>query len=360
MDLVSLPPIVVFLGQNRNFGAFLEHVRIIRSTLGETVSVYYQHENQLSPAQESRLLEYDVQTISVKPMTDQDLLSFDPELLTRQPCALRKHGGGIRRATIWRQVVDIRKFLEQLDEAHLSQVIIRCRPDVELDTSFWFLVKNSLSDLCPLATEESPFDRKIWVQWASAIYPMYLNDTVFAGTKADLLKMISPQYNVELARYYPSSFLPMYLFAGYLCGQAWFEEYLVSYMDRDIRCNLADRNWRENVWVPYLEELRKSYNVQYFEGKWYLQWLNGQWVTRDWIRVKRPSDLVSLPKMFPFEFLGPLALEDADTIDSCITLATLPVWKHSSRSDFLSRTSVLRRIWYRLFLFFRRRHNAGF
>lgn len=304
--------IFAFFGQNRFFSVFKKEVIKIRECFNSNCEIYYQYEEgQLSEIELKELKNYDVILRKTKEVDEESLMKFDPLLKERKISKLRKMGGGLRRATIWRQIIDLRSFLDFInkDFSHKSY-LVRMRPDYSMNKKFYKKLLINPEYLFPDAPESLVFNNKIWVMFASATHPFYLHDAVFGGTIEDLNKLIDSENNICLKDYYPTNTgLPTFFFIRPFIEQKNIQNAMHILKTKSFDyAMLKDKEYLQAL-SYYHVELTKSFNIKYFDSTWYVQWLNGKGVRRIWIPFNTIFSFWILPFLITHKRLMPMAIE---------------------------------------------------
>lgn len=304
--------IFAFFGQNRFFSVFKEEVIKIKKQNNSNCKIFYQYEEgQLSEQEEKELKEYNVVLRKIKEVDEDILLKFDPMLKSRESSRLRKMGGGLRRATIWRQIIDVRSFLDFIkDDFSNKSYLIRLRTDYSMSENFYQKILKKPEDLFPDAPKSDVFIKKIWVMFASATNPFYLHDAVFGGTIEDLNKLIDSENNICLKDYYPThTGLPTFLFIRPFIESTNIHNAMLILKKKPFEYSfLKDKKYRDAL-LEYYVELTKSFNIEYFESIWYLQWLKGNGVKRIWVPFNTKLSFCFLPYFLIHKRLMPIAFE---------------------------------------------------
>ena len=308
-----MPEIIfAFFGQNRFFSVFKEEVIKIRKKFNSNCKIFYQYEaGQLSKQELEELKNYDVILREIQEVDESTLLKFDPMLKYRETSSLRKMGGGLRRATIWRQIIDVRSFLDFIKEDFSKKsYLIRLRTDYSMSEKFYQKVLKKPEDLFPDATKSDVFEKKVWVMFASATNPFYLHDAVFGGTIEDLNKLVDSENNISLKDYYPThTGLPTFFFIRPFIERTNIQNAMAILKSRPFEYALLKNEKYRDALYDYYAELTKSFNIEYFDSVWYLQWLKGKGVKRIWIPFNTKLSFWILPYFITHKRLMPIATE---------------------------------------------------
>lgn len=309
--------IIVFLGQNRFFSVFEKELKKIRSAGQSNLIIYYQYDTgSLSLSEIKILKKYNVILREVKEVCDEQLKEFDPSLLDREGSELRKFGGGLRRATIWRQLIDLKSFLNFInDDFSNDSFIIRMRPDYAMTETFYKQLSYEPEKLFPDAKDSEVFYKKIWVMWASATIPFYLHDAVFGGTLLDMNKLIDDDNNISLNSYYPCYGLPILFFVRPFVENSHIGEALKILTRTPFKYELLSDPKYRSALSEYHQILSNSFNVKFFDSRWHVQWLNGKGVKRIWIPFNNSWTFKIFPQLLSTDYLGPFALEKNKTFE---------------------------------------------
>jgi hypothetical protein len=319
--------IFVFLGQNRFPDILHVEVERINRIINVPFEIWYQFDaGELSHSQRLSLQSSHVKLREMIPATDDELIKFDPKLRERNSSALRAMGGGLRRATIWRQIIDLRKFLDclQVDD-ELKTIIVRLRPDYTLSDNFYLRLNENIFSLNPCVVGGKLLTRKIWVMWASNTVPFYFHDAVFAGTLGDLKLLVDEDCNRSLSAFYPSASLPIFFFMKPFISNVDLQYILRILKTRGFDYDLlTDQRYLSGMRYYYLQR-ELYFNVQYFKSFWYLQWLNGASKKRIWYVFRSRLQFLILPYLLSIKRLSPFAVESNCTQDNAMKyLKTLP------------------------------------
>ena len=303
--------VILFLGHNRFPHVFRNEIKKINDIFNGDVEIYYQYDTGTLPFEEIEYLEKcGVNLVEVNPLSDDEILKYDPQLLERDYCQIRLMGGGLRRATIWRQIVDLRRGLDYLKNCHNHSVfLLRSRPDISLDISIYQKFIFQPLTLCPVINGNNVFQNKIWVQWASCFVPFYINDICFAGKLSDLDKIISYDSNIELKEFYPTYSLPILIFIYPFANNEYIRIFLKKYSSNAFDRKLLRNSEYRQILLSYYEIILKNFNVEYHKIGWHLQWLDGGMKFRIWVRIPNLYLLKILSFILSDNLLSPFAAE---------------------------------------------------
>ena len=306
---------IVFLGQNRFFSVFENELKKIRKYSSSDFQIYYQYDEGSLTGAEIRILKsYNVTLREVKEVSEDTLLEYDPNLLNRGGSELRKMGGGLRRATIWRQLIDLKSFLNFVDNnCSSADLLIRMRPDYSMSASFYQQLSLDLAGLFPNANSSSVFNKKIWVMWASAVVPFYIHDAVFGGTIGDINKLVDVNNNSVLKEYYPGTPLPLFFFVRPFIDNRHIGDALRILKTTPFTYELLSDKKYSAALAEYHNELSNSFNVKFFDSRWHVQWLQGRSVKRIWLAFNWTWNFKILPFLLTPTYLSPFAMEVNDT-----------------------------------------------
>ena len=282
---------VLFMGQLREPSNFLKCLddlqffiknRIVSKILFVTDTGYVTNDFKIE------LIKNNVELLEKEPLDDKYLMKFDPMLKKRKP-GIRKESGGMRAATIWRQLYDLNYALKHIpDEAN----VLRTRTDIYIDKQF--LEKLFLDDefrkVDPLKYPE--FKEKIWIQWFSLSFPFYIHDTAFYGCKGDISKLVNNEVNIELAKYYPTSSLPIFFWIlPFYKKNKIFKLWLEQYAAQPFKTKLLNDPLYLKILYEYYKVIDANFKVYFPEVKWSLQWNPGKYVTRCWHVINEDESL---------------------------------------------------------------------
>ena len=252
---------VVFLGQLRNWENFINQVNLIKKLDRQDVTIsYFVDDDEISEEQEIILRGILDNLVLVQPVSDTELLQYDPSMLTRSS-GIRKRSGGMRRASLWRQLIDLKTVYSHFDDADF---IIRTRTDLNISAEFYTRIF--------LKIQSGQLNRKVWVQWWNILEPFYIHDTAFAGKVKTLKTYIDNSANLTLAKFYPTNSLPVFFWILPFANEDWVKLWLSKYSKRKPNITFLFHSDFRMIIRRYINVVNENFIVEFGEIYWHVQW----------------------------------------------------------------------------------------
>lgn len=220
-----------------------------------------------------------VRLLEKEPLDDAYLMTFDPEIKSRTE-KLRMVSGGVRSGTIWRQLYDLDFALNSING---DCRILRSRTDILLNSSLIRKILTSSERKINKNTGYGVFEEKIWVQWFSLHTPFYIHDTAFYGNISDIRKLVSPNINVEISKFYPTASLPIFFWVyPFYKKFDWVEDWLTRFAGTSYSPVLMNDPHYVKLLIEYYKCIQNNFWVNYGGVEWMLQWNPGVYEKKIW------------------------------------------------------------------------------
>jgi len=279
------PIYIVIVGQVRHLGSFIKTLEVFEKFChsGIVSKVIWVIDYKPHDSIDARWGNSDWLSILRLPSVgDEFVEKFDPQFLTRDP-GPRQSTGGMRRGTMFRQ---FRSFRLGLDKVPVNSWILKTRADIRLSES---ALKKIFSQKPLLGHPYQGENSKIWVQWASLQFPLYIQDTLFFTHRLVADRLVTRSFNLELAKnYYPTSPLPTLWWMNLAMTNKFWDLYFKEIKDWYLKYGHVDsREITGSELSKWLEFVNENLIILNFRGIWWhLQWSPNVGKRRIWLPVR--------------------------------------------------------------------------
>ena len=260
-DFGETPITFAFFGLPRHLDVMNLQLSELAKVTAYTISVKYYVERDLLNEEQLRLFANSNLRVIIQEKLDEGILhQLDSEYGKREDL-LRVNSGGLKKATLWRQLINISTALEDCEND--QNIIIRSRTDVLISSE-------SILRLIKLMLDKEN-NQKIWVQWASATIPFYMHDGVFAGRVSSLRRYINKKNMYKLSVFYPPYAFPSFFWIG-----PYVDDDISEWMKSDGKLRpkifkVSEKYWRK-TYFKYIKALEGDFLLQKLDIKWTLSY----------------------------------------------------------------------------------------